>query len=165
MKGADGKNVYGILEAYEKKKELGENVVFIGSGRIGTESALGICKDGHKVTLLCTGTDLIELEFIGSHNMMNQIAILQNHPDFDFRLNAMPKEISGGKVYYTDEDGKEQSLKADSVVIFSGLKPRMDEAEKFFGAAEQVLLVGDCTGRNGTIQKALRSAFFVASQI
>jgi len=165
MKGADGKNVYGILEAYEKKKELGKNVVFIGAGRIGTESALGLCKDGHKVTLLCTGTDLIELEYIGSHNMMNQIAILQNHPDFNFVLNAMPKEISGGKVYYTDADGKEQSLNADSVVIFNGLKPRMDEAEKFFGAAEQVLLLGDCTGKNGTIQKAQRSAFFVASQI
>lgn len=165
MKGADGKNVYGILEAYEKKKELGKNVVFIGAGRIGTESALGICKDGHKVTLLCTGTDLIELEFIGSHNMMNQIAILQNHPDFNFILNAMPGKISGGKVYYTDENGKEHSIAADSVVIYNGLKPRTDEAEKFFGAADQVLLLGDCTGKNGTIQKAQRNAFFVASQI
>ncbi len=165
MPGADGANVFGILEVYENKNKLGKNVVCIGAGRIGTETALGICKDGHKVTLLCTGTDLIELKYIGSHNMMNQIAILQNHPDFDFVLNAMPKKISGGKVFYTDKDGKMQSIKADSVVIFSGLKPRMDEAEKFIGSAQQVLLLGDCTGKNGTIQKALRSAFFVASQV
>jgi hypothetical protein len=41
----------------------------------------------------------------------------------------------------------------------------MDEAEKFFGSADQVLLLGDCTGTNGTLQKTTRSAFFVASQV
>jgi 2,4-dienoyl-CoA reductase-like NADH-dependent reductase (Old Yellow Enzyme family)/thioredoxin reductase len=166
MKGGDGSNVFGILESYEKKDQIKGDVVFIGAGRIGTESALGICKDGHKVTLLCTGTELIELKYIGSHNMMNQIAILQNHPDFNFVLNAMPTKISGGKVYYTDENGKEQSIKADTVVTFNGLKPKTDEAETFIGTADQVLFMGDCTGRNnGTIQKALRSAFFMASQV
>jgi hypothetical protein len=49
--------------------------------------------------------------------------------------------------------------------MYSGLKPRMDEAEKFVGSADEVLLLGDCTGKNGTIQKTIRSAFFVASQV
>ena len=65
----------------------------------------------------------------------------------------------------TDAKGVENSIQVDSIVIYSGLKPRMDEAMKFSASAEQVLLLGDCTGKNGTIQKTIRSAFFVASQV
>lgn len=164
MRGADGSNVFNILSCYSNKKALGNKVVVIGAGRIGTETAMGIAKDGHKVTILCSSNDLIELEFIGSHNMMNQIAILQNHPDLDFITYATAKKIDNGKVIYTDSEGNEKSIEADSVVIYAGLKPRMDEASQFIGSADQVLFMGDCTGRNGTIQKAIRSAFFMASQ-
>jgi thioredoxin reductase len=165
MPGADGRNVFNILSAYSNKKALGKNVVMIGAGRIGTEAAIGMAKDGHHVTMLTSGNDLIEQQFIGPHNMMNQILILEGHPNFSCILEAIPKSISEGKVTYRDKEGSEKSIKADSVVIYSGLKPRMDEAMAFSGSAEQVLLLGDCTGKNGTIQKTIRSAFFVASQI
>jgi len=165
MKGADGSNVFDVLEAYQNKDRIKGDVVLLGAGRIGTECAIGIAKDGHKITQISTGDELIELELIGSHNMMNQILILQSHPNYACVLNAMPQSITGGKVTYTDSEGRNQSVKADSIVIFSGLKPRMDEAEGFFTAADQVLLIGDCTGQGGTVQKAIRSAFFAASQV
>lgn len=165
MRGADSSNAFNILTAYSNKKDLGKKVVMIGAGRIGTETAIGMAKDGHNVTILCPSNELIELEFIGSHNMMNQIAILQNHPDLDFVLQATAKSFSDGKVTYVDSKGDEKTIPADSVVIYAGLKPRMDEAEKFIGSVDQVLLLGDCTGKNGTIQKTIRSAFFVASQV
>jgi 2,4-dienoyl-CoA reductase-like NADH-dependent reductase (Old Yellow Enzyme family)/thioredoxin reductase len=165
MAGADASNVFNILSVYSNKKALGKNVVVIGAGRIGTETGMGLAKDGHKVTLIGSGKNLIELEVIGSHNMMNQIAIAQNHPDFDFVLEATVKSITGSKVTYTDSKGEEKSIQADSIVIYSGLKPRLDEAMKFSGSADQVLFLGDCTGKNGTIQKTIRSAFFVASQV
>jgi len=165
MPGSDASNVFNILSVYSNKEALGKNVVILGAGRIGTETGLALAKDGHKVTVISSGKDLIELEVIGSHNMMNQIAIAQNHPDFDFALEATVKSITGGKVTYSDSKGVEKSVPADSIVIYSGLKPRMDEAMKFVNSAPQVLLLGDCTGKNGTIQKTIRSAFFVASQV
>jgi thioredoxin reductase len=165
MKGADADNVFDIMEAYHNKDKIKGDVVLVGAGRIGTECAIGIAKNGHKVTQISTGENLFELETIGAHNQMNQILILEGHPNYACVLNAMPKKIAGGKVYYTDSDGKEQSIKADSVVVYNGLKPRMDEADKFIGSAPQVFLIGDCTGKNGTIQKTIRSAFFMASQV
>jgi 2,4-dienoyl-CoA reductase-like NADH-dependent reductase (Old Yellow Enzyme family)/thioredoxin reductase len=165
MRGADAANVFDIMEAYTKKDKLKGDVVLLGAGRIGTECAIGIAKDGHKVTQISTSNDLIELDLIGSHNMMNQILILQEHKNYACETNAMPKSISGGKVVFTDSDGREKSVKADSIVIFSGLKPRMDDAEKFFTAAPQVLTIGDCTGQGGTVQRAIRTAFFAASQV
>jgi len=165
MPGADAGNVFNILTVYSNKKTLGKNVVMIGAGKFGTEAAIGIAKDGHKITVLTSGKEMIEPEAIGAHNVYNQEAIYKNHPNFSYVLQAAVKSITGGKVTYTDSKGAENSIPADSIVIYSGLKPRMDEAEKFIGSADEVLVLGDCTGQNGTIQKSIRSAFFVASQI
>jgi thioredoxin reductase len=165
LEGADPNKVFDIVSAYTNKKALGENVVIIGAGKLGTEAGLGLAKDGHTVTVLTNSKVLIEPENVGPHNMQNQEAIYKYHPKFKYVLGVTIKGVTGGMVTYTNSDGKEESVQADSIVTWSGLKPRMDEAEKFFGSADEVLLLGDCTGRNGTLQKTIRSAFFVASQV
>jgi len=165
MPGADARNVFNILTCYSDKNALGKNVVMIGAGKIGIEAAIGMVKDGHNVVVLTIGKEIVEPEAVGPHNMYNQEAIYKNHPDFSYVLEAMVKSITGGKVTYRDSKGAENSVQADSIVIYAGLKPRTDEAEKFIGSADEVLLLGDCTGRNGTIQKTVRNAFFVASQV
>jgi len=165
MPGADASNVFDIVSSYSKKSALGKNVVVIGAGKFGFEAALGMAKDGHMVTVLASGDRLFEPEVQGPHNMQNQERIYQSHPNFSYALKTTVKSISGGKVVYVDSTGAEKSVQADSIVIWAGLKPMMDEAEKFIGSADEVLLLGDCTGKNGTLQKTIRSAFFVASQV
>ena len=158
-------NVFNLMDAYYNKKALGHNVVIIGSGKFVTECGCGLAKDGHKVTVLASAKELVEPENKGPHNMQYPLAIAQYHPNFSSVLEAKVKSVTGGKVTYTDATGAEKSVQADSIVVWSGVKPRMDEAEKFFGSADEVLLLGDCTGRNGMLHKAIRSAFFVASQV
>ena len=86
--------------------------------------------------------------------------------NFTGLTQATAKSISDGKVTYTDSTGAEKTVQADSVVIFGGLKGKQDEALKFNGTAKKgVYPIGDCTGRCGNIQKATRSAFYMASQI
>jgi 2,4-dienoyl-CoA reductase-like NADH-dependent reductase (Old Yellow Enzyme family)/thioredoxin reductase len=165
ISGSDGKNVYNILSVYSNKKSLGKNVVLIGGGVFGTETGIGLAKDGFKVTELTSGKQMIPEEAIGPHNMENQIDIYQNHPNFSYVLEAIATRISDGKVFYKDATGSEKSVQADSVVIYAGLKPRTDEAMKFSGSADQFFLLGDCTGQAGTVQKTIRSAFFTASQV
>jgi 2,4-dienoyl-CoA reductase-like NADH-dependent reductase (Old Yellow Enzyme family)/thioredoxin reductase len=162
---AGNSKVFTILDAYYKKSELGKHVVILGAGKYGMEAATGMLKDGHRVTVLTSASLLIEAENNGAHNMANQKNIYSNHPDFSYALEADIKNVSGGKVTYTDSTGASRSVQADTIVIWSGLKPRMDEAEKFAGAADDVLLLGDCTGRGGSLQKTLRNAFFIASQV
>jgi NADPH-dependent 2,4-dienoyl-CoA reductase/sulfur reductase-like enzyme len=165
MEGADAANVFNILTCYSNKKGLGDNVVMIGAGKIGTEAAIGIAKDGHKITVLAPGDEMIDAEDAGPHNVGNQERIYKNHPNIKYFMKTTVKDIIGGKVTYKDEKGTENSIQADSIVIWSGLKPRMDEAEKFIGSADEVLLLGDCTGKGGRIHKVIRSAFFTASQV
>jgi 2,4-dienoyl-CoA reductase-like NADH-dependent reductase (Old Yellow Enzyme family)/thioredoxin reductase len=165
LPGADGANVFNILEAYSRKAALGKKVVLIGAGTFGTETAICLAKDGHEVMVLASGDYMIPKTAIGPHNKENQIDIYQNHPNISYELETMPVSITGGKVVYRDASGKEKSVTADSVVINTGLKPKMEEALEFIGSAGQVLLVGDCTGKAGTVQKTIRSAFFMASQV
>jgi pyruvate/2-oxoglutarate dehydrogenase complex dihydrolipoamide dehydrogenase (E3) component len=165
MKGADAGNVFNILTCYSNKKALGQNVVMIGAGKLGTEAAIGIAKDGHKITVLAPGDEMIDAEDAGPHNVGNQERIYKNHPNFKYFMKTTVKDITGGKVTYTDEKGAENSIQADSIVLWSGLKPRMDDAEKFMGSADEVLILGDCAGKGGRIQKVIREAFFVASQV
>jgi NADPH-dependent 2,4-dienoyl-CoA reductase/sulfur reductase-like enzyme len=165
MPSANADNVFNILTCYSNKKTLGKNVVMIGAGKFGVEAAVSMVQDGHKVTVLTSSRELVEPENVGAHNMQNQQAIYQNNPDFTSVLQATVKSITGGKVTYTDSKGAENSVQADSIVIYSGLKPRIDEAEKFIGSAAEVLPLGDCTGKNGTLRKTIRNAFYVASQV
>jgi len=163
--GANGRNVYDIMQAYREKRFLGERVVIIGAGVFGTETGICLAKDGHKVTVLASGKEMIPAEAIGPHNMENQIDIYKHHENFSYILETTVSRISEGMVFYRDVEGNEKSVRTDSVVIHSGLRPMTDKAMEFSGSAGQVLLLGDCTGRAGTLQKTIRSAFFTASQI
>lgn len=163
--GADGKNVFNILTAFSNKNALGKNLALIGAGVFGTESAICFAKDGYKITVLTSEKEMIPRKAIGPHNKENQIDIYQNHPDIRYVLEAITTRIGDGKVTYKDSAGNENSVQADSIIIYAGLKPRMDEAMKFAGSAGQFLILGDCTGNAGTVQKTIRSAFFTASQV
>jgi 2,4-dienoyl-CoA reductase-like NADH-dependent reductase (Old Yellow Enzyme family)/thioredoxin reductase len=165
MKGADAGNVFNILTCYSNKKALGKNVVMVGAGKFATEAAICMVKDGHRITVLAPGDELIDLKDVGPHNAGPQERIYKNHPDFKYVMKTTVKGIAGGEVTYMDEKGAENSIQADSVVVWSGLRPRNEEAVSFFGSADEVLLLGDCTGENGRVLKTIRSAFYVASQV
>jgi NADPH-dependent 2,4-dienoyl-CoA reductase/sulfur reductase-like enzyme len=165
MPGADAANVFNIVTSYSNRKALGKNVVVIGAGKFGTEAALSMALDGYKVTVLSAGPDMIEPDDIGPHNVTAQTNLYKSNPNFKYFLNTMVKSITGGKVTYTDAKGVENSIQADSIVIWNGLKARTDDATNFAGSADEVLLVGDCTGDKGRMNRAVRSAFFVASRV
>jgi len=164
IQGSDAKNVYNVIDIFGRDKELGKNVVFIGGGEFGTESALYLGKAGLNVTCMTSEKELIVND--RPHGPNATISVYRSMKNFTGLTQATVKKIADGKVTYTDSTGAEKTIEADSVVIFGGLKGRQDEALKFNGTAKKgVYPIGDCTGRCGTVQKATRSAFYMASQI
>ena len=157
--------VCNIMDVYYNKKNLGKNVVLIGTGKYAVEAAMCMFKDGHMVTMLSPTDTLCDLHDIGPHNMANQQSVCNNHPNFKYFFETKVTGITGGKVTYTDKAGKESTIEADTIVVWSGTKPRYDEAAKFIGSADQVLFIGDCTDKGGSVQKAMRHTFFTASLV
>jgi len=161
--GADGKNVFDVDSVFGREKEVGKNVVIVGAGAYSVEVGIHLAQLGRKVTLLAAGLDLVEPS--GPHQLATLQMNFQGMDGCSAITQAVPKSISKGQVTYTDAGGSEKSIKADSVVIYAGLKARQAEAMKFAGLAGQVWLVGECRGNTGGVQKGQRSAFFAASQI
>jgi thioredoxin reductase len=161
--GADGNNVYNVYNVYAREKELGKNVVVVGAGEIGVETGMFLANAGHNVTVLASDRQLMDRG--GPHQGEIVQEIYRSLENFSTVTQAIPTRISKGKVAYKDTSGDEKSIPADSVVIYSGRKPRQDEAVKFSGLATQFYIIGDCTGNCGNVQKSIRNAFFVASQV
>lgn len=164
ISGVNEKNVYNIVDVFGKDKELGKSVAFIGGGEFGTESAMYLAKAGISVTIMTSEKQLVVND--RPHGPDAVISAYSSMKNFIPITEAVIKGISSGEVTYVDSKGSEKSVRADSVVIFAGLKAKQDEAMKFNGTAKKAFYtIGDCTGRCGNIQKATRSAFFMASQV
>ena len=164
ISGADGGNVWNFFDVFANEKALGKNVVFIGGGEFGgVQTGMFLARAGHNVTVLTSEKELYRNEQVHyPEGVTWAYDLLKN---YNYITEAMAKGISAGKVTYIDAKGNEKSINGDSVVIYAGLRPRNDEALKFYGTAKQFITAGDCTERGGNVQKAIRSAFFAASQI
>jgi len=161
--GVDGSNVYNIVDSYGKEKSMGKNVVFIGGGEFGTDAGMHLAKAGHNVTMLTSAKDLFPNNM--PHYPITIIEAYKDLKNFSIITEGIATGISAGKVTYKDASGGEKSIQADSVVVYSGLKAKKDEALKFYGSAKQFFTVGDCSEKGGNIQKCMRSAFFTASEV
>jgi len=160
--GANGKNVIAPIYVFGNET-LGKNVAVIGGKQIGTETGIYLAQKGHKVTVLAEekslATDANEIHFIGTLR-----DAYQSLDTFSFITEVTATRISEGKVFYRDATGAEKSVRADSVVISVGRKPRQDEALKFYDSADRFFTIGDCLAE-GDVRISIRSAFSVASQI
>jgi 2,4-dienoyl-CoA reductase-like NADH-dependent reductase (Old Yellow Enzyme family)/thioredoxin reductase len=161
--GVNGSNVYNIIDSYSKEQSMGKNVVFIGGGEFGADAGMHLAKAGHNVTMLTS-----EKELFPENRPHYPSVIAETYKDlknFSIITEGRATGILSGKVTYKDAKGEEKSIPADNVVVYSGLKPKKDEALKFYGSAKQFFTVGDCSERGGNIQKCIRSAFFAASEV
>jgi 2,4-dienoyl-CoA reductase-like NADH-dependent reductase (Old Yellow Enzyme family)/thioredoxin reductase len=161
--GVKGHNVRTAPEVFGNEKTLGKNVVVVGGGEIGLETGMYLAETGHNVTVL-EMLDELANDATPIHYAEMIFERLEELKNFKSIVNARCNGISAGKVTYIDAKGKEQSIKADSVVLAVGMKPNSDLALKFYGSADRFFILGDCR-KVGSVQTSQRSAFATASQI
>jgi len=161
--GADGKNVMFAQDVYGNEDALAEEVVIVGGGEVGIETGMHLAEKGHRVTLLEMGAKLApNAPPAHFYNMFRDA--WERQPNLRCLVEARCTSVGTNKVTYTDTQGAEHAIEAGSVVIAAGVKPMNDSALEFYGAAERFFLIGDCNVV-GNVQKALRSAFSIASML
>ena len=161
--GVEGGNVVFALDVYGNENSLKNDVVIIGGGEVGVETGMHLAEKGHKVILLemlnKLAPDTAPLHY---YSMLMEACHRQKN--LSYILNARCTNIGKDKVSYTDADGAVHEIKAGSVVIASGMRPRIGHAMEFSGAGNFFYVIGDCN-KTGNVQKAMRSAFSIASMI
>jgi 2,4-dienoyl-CoA reductase-like NADH-dependent reductase (Old Yellow Enzyme family)/thioredoxin reductase len=161
--GVDGSNVTVATDALIHSEKIGQNVVVIGGGEVGVETGMFLAQQGKNVTVVEMRDELAaDTTFMHYRSMFS--AAWEAIPTFHYVLNATAKEITPDHVTYTDKEGVDYDLAADSVVLSVGMRAKTDEALSFYGTADRFYMIGDCK-KPGTIQTTNRNAYATAMSI
>lgn len=160
--GIGDENVRDALSVYGHTDELDHEVVIIGGGEIGVETAIYLAREGKHVTILEMREGLA-MDATPIHYRTMVVEAWKSQVGLDYIVNARCTGISQNKVNYI-KDGQERSLQCGSVVYAAGMLGRRDEAWGFTGCGGRVRLVGDCE-TVGNVQTVTRSAYSTGNSL
>lgn len=141
--GLDQPHVMTGNEAILREDEIGERVVVVGSGAIGTEIGLELARlKGKDVTMVDIGRT-----YAPQGNSLYREALrqkIEDTPTLHFQLESRCLRIDADSVLVEDVDGVQRAIPADHVVVSVGMRARADVAQSFYGITPEVVSVGDC---------------------
>jgi 2,4-dienoyl-CoA reductase-like NADH-dependent reductase (Old Yellow Enzyme family)/thioredoxin reductase len=142
---------------------VGTNVLIAGAGLTGCETALRFLQSGRKVTLI----DALPREALGSGSSpINAYALFNILDEHNVVLKTRTRLIDVTQEYaLVADDGAEQRLVYDTVVLSLGTKVDADAINQFKSAVPECYVVGNCNGKSGTVWNATTSAFDAAMAI
>lgn len=161
--GAPVAGVYNPIEVYGKTEELGKNVVVIGGGEIGMETAMYLAETGHEVTILSR-----QRKFAAEADRVHYYSMFADTwakmPNLTAIKRATTTAVAPGAVTYTDKKGESHTITCDSIVACGGMEAAQDEAITFADVVDTFIIIGDNEG-SGNVQTATRSAYAAAMRI
>lgn len=156
--GIDLPHVHYALDLYADPSVLGENVVIVGGGLVGLETALHLSYSGRKVTIVQMEELLAPDGYFTER--LHTIDRLEHDPNITYFTRTTCTEIlpAGVVVKHADE---ERIIPADSIVLCCGMRARSSLREEFRGVAYDVIPVGDCV-KAGLLRNAVWQGFYAA---
>lgn len=146
--------------------ECGKNVVLIGAGLTGTETAVALAQDGKNVTLI----DMLSIEEINSRTLGSKSGLmflrgLSDKAGVIVKTGLKANEVRCDGLFASDSEGNSVFLPCDTVVLSMGVRPRKELANSFSDCAYDVFYCGDCATKAGNITSAVRDGFYAAMNI
>ncbi len=157
--GIDHSMVCGALEVLRGEVKLGDDVLIVGGGMIGIETALTVADKCKTVTLIEMTDDAManlapDEKTIYAERLKRDCAATKTGT----RLIG----VSDGVATVGDRFGHEERILCDTVVLATGLKPQRALIEELAGeSAIEVFEIGDCV-RPRKILDAIHDGFRVA---
>jgi len=139
--GIEADHVFTAIEVLTEDgdKELGEQVIIIGGGMVGCETAEYLAHKGKKITILemldRLASDIPRavrwelLQRLRSHRIGMETGV---------RVTRIEE---GGVVVW--QDGTERFIRADSVVLAAGMEPKREWSSPVEGEGKRVFVIGD----------------------
>ncbi len=142
-------------------KQSGKNVVVIGGGSIGCETAEFLAKKGKKVSII-EMTDTLA----GNTGKTAQTILLGHLKGNGVKLltQSRVERITETDVVYKTKDGKTNTVKADTVVLAIGNRPETSLYDSLKDDVKEIYNIGDSNG-GGIIPNAVYDGYTVGNMI
>ena len=161
IEGVNRENVFFAWDVLAEKVDVKSDVAVVGGGGVGVWVSEFLAERGKKVTLI----EMLEriAQDVGITTRWIDIMFLRKHGVKILTKAKVTKIVEDG--LYVEKDGKEEFVKADSIVLATGSKPNKTLAEKLKQKfKEKVYMVGDCVEPRKALE-AIREAFDVTVKI
>ena len=145
-------------EAHENATKVGQNVVVIGGGMVGCETALDFAGQGKNVTIVEMAP---RVSGDANFRYVRTIAMEIKKRGVKTEVSARCTAIGDHGVEAQREDGSIVTIPADTVILAVGMRARTALAESFRECAPQVMDIGNCV-KPGQVKEAIRSGFDAA---
>ena len=158
--GATNQNIVLATDVLKGHRQVGQNVIIIGGGMVGCETAEFLAVKGKKVTILeMLGRIGADIE------RTNRWVILSRLRRLGIRMerNARAVEITAEGVKIS-RNGDTEFFEGDSVVLAVGMKPNRKLAQDLEGKIAELFVIGD-SDKPGKIAQAIESGFRTAQAL
>ena len=154
-----------IRKASHAYMPVGQNIVVLGGDLVGCEIAEFLAERGRHVTVLEAGaTPARQMAHPRRFRVLHELEEL----GVDVRRHAIATAITASAVHHSqaaaDGTQSKHSIRADTVIIASGLLPSPDLATALEGLAPEVHVLGDATGVE-YLEGAIRDGFHTARSL
>ena len=146
------------------KKEAGNEIVVLGGGLIGCETALWLAQQGRKVTIVEILDQPLSAGIPVQH--MNRLMLLDllNYHQVKVLTRTSVLEIFREYVLLLDQDSRKRDLHADTVVLAVGLRPEQELYQSLRGRTSNLYLIGD-SRKSQNIMNAVWDAYEVSRMV
>lgn len=161
IKGIDNPRFVKAVEVLEGKKQVGRNVLVVGGGMVGAETADFLGEHFRKVTIIEMLPEIARDEQDAvRHFLMERL----NKYGVRVLTNATVKEFLDDGVVY-EKDGKEEKLTGfDTVVLAMGATSYNPLEERINGKVREVYAIGDAVRARKALE-AIEEAARVAVKV
>ena len=158
--GIDNEKVVGLTALHQPEPALGQKVVILGGGLVGSECAIYLDGLGKDVTIVEMKDDWAADSYFMHKNAMK---IYMRDSNIKIHVNTTAKAITDkGLVCQTPEG--ELVIPADNILLAAGMRADRKTAESFYNAAPRVFETGDCI-KAGRVVEAVTTGYYRAIDI
>ncbi len=162
--GIERENVVDCVTALTGKDLPGENILVVGGGLVGCETALGYAQAGKHVTILEALPDILSAGIPVPEMNSSMLRDLLAEQNVSLKTGARLTCVTETGAVATAADGTEEAISADHIVLAVGFASRPSLAQELQGAGVAVYQVGD-GGKVGSVMTAIGSAYTVGRQL
>jgi 2,4-dienoyl-CoA reductase-like NADH-dependent reductase (Old Yellow Enzyme family)/thioredoxin reductase len=162
IKGFESSKAVQAIDVLSQKAETGQNVVIIGGGMTGVETALFLADQGKSVSILDKAPEIMSNELVTFKISYFEFLAQKNVTVF---TSSEAKEVNKEAVIFVGKAGNERSIPVDTIIYAAGYTANTELASQLKNQAQlDVYQIGD-GHRPGKIYDAVHEGYLTGSRI